>query len=416
MTAEAGAAAAPEGGHRIDRLGHRGDGIAPGPIYVARALPGEVVAGAEAEGRIAAPEILLAAPERVAPVCPHYDACGGCDLMHASDAFVASWKVDRVRGALADHGLAAPIRGIATSPPRSRRRAVLAARRTKSGALAGFHGRRSTVIAEVPQCQVLTPALIAALPLLQALARAGASRKGTLAATLTDTPAGLDIAVRGGLPADHDRAAALVALAADAPVARLSWEGTALLQRAAPHLPMGPARILPPPGAFLQATRHGEAALQAAVAEALAGAERVVDLFSGCGTFALPLAPTAEVHAVEADAGMLAALATAAAGVSGLRPVTTEVRDLHRAPLDAAALSRFDGAVMDPPRAGGLAQARALAAAPLARIAMVSCNPGSFARDTAELCAAGFGIAWVEVVDQFRWSPHVEVVAALQRR
>jgi len=151
------------------------------------------------------------------------------------------------------------------------------------------------------------------------------------------------------------------------------------------------------------------------VRAAVGPARRVADLFAGCGTFALPLAETAEVQAVEGDRGMLAALDAGWRGAPGLKRVTHEARDLFRRPLLPDELRAFDAAVIDPPRAGGEAQVAAIAASTLPRLAYVSCNPVTFARDVARLCSAGFHLDWVEVVDQFRWSAHVELAAALGR-
>jgi 23S rRNA (uracil1939-C5)-methyltransferase len=172
---------------------------------------------------------------------------------------------------------------------------------------------------------------------------------------------------------------------------------------------MGRARVTPPPGAFLQATREGEAALVSLVRDAARGAARMADLFAGVGTFALPLAETAEVHAVEGEAAMLDALQKGWRGAPGLHRVTTEARDLFRRPLDAADLRRFDAAVIDPPRAGAEAQVAELARAQVPVVAYVSCNPASFARDARALLAAGYRMDPITVVDQFRWSPHVEL-------
>ena len=399
----------------IERLGHQGDGIAPGPIYAARTLPGEVIRGDVVGDRIAAPKIVTPSPDRVSPPCPHYAACGGCALLHARDDFVAGWKQQVVATALAAQGLQAPFRPIATSPARSRRRAVLSGRRTKKGALVGFHGRASDTLTAVPGCLVLTPALVAILPALEAVVAAGASRKGEMSLAVTDTPAGIDIAATGGKPVAPDLDQALAGIVAAHPVARLSWDGEVLLQAAPPAIPFGPARVVPPPGAFLQATREGEAALLAGVTEAVAGAARIADLFAGCGTFALPLAARAEVLAVEGEAAMLAALAAGWRGAGGLRPLRTEVRDLFRSPLVAADLNRFDAVVIDPPRAGAAAQSAELARSAVPVIAAVSCNPVSFARDAATLVAGGYRLDWLQVVDQFRWSPHVELVATFRR-
>jgi len=401
---------------KIDRLGHRGDGVggAP-PVYVRRALPGEEVEGDVHEGRMASPRILTPSPDRVRPPCPHYRCCGGCDLMHASDGFVEGWKADVVRTALAAHGLPAPIRKVVTSPPGSRRRAVLAGTRTKSGAIVGFHGRASAVVVAVPGCLVLAPAILEALPHLEALTRAGAPRKGEIRLAVTATDTGLDVAVSDAKPFAGVETRALTEIASEAAFARLTWNGETLLQAVAPVVRMGPAEVALPPGAFLQATAEGENALVSAVSETVSGAGRVAELFSGAGTFALPLARDAEVHAVEGEGSLLAALDRGWRHGSGLRRVTTEKRDLFRRPLLRDELARFDAVVIDPPRAGAEAQIAELARAGPDRIASVSCNPATFARDTAQLVAAGYRLDRIDVIDQFRWSPHVELAASLAR-
>lgn len=404
---------------RIERLSLHADGIARGPggapVYVATALPGELVEGEVAEGRIAQPRILTPSADRVRPPCPHYRACGGCVLQHASDGFVARWKVDVVRLALAGQGLEAPIRGIDTSPARSRRRATLAGRRTKKGVLVGFHARASDSVFDLADCLVLRPELLACLPMLREITALGASRKGELALAVTLSDTGVDLAVTGGKDSDPALFEALGRLAETADLARLSWNGAPVAARRPPLHGFGPARVVPPSGAFLQATREGEAALLAAVREAVGGAAHIADLFAGSGTFALPLATGAEVHAVEGDAAMIAALDSGRRGAAGLKHITTETRDLFRRPLLADELARHGAVVIDPPRAGAEAQVAQLAASVVPVIAHVSCNPVTFARDARTLIAGGYRLDWVQVVDQFRWSAHVELAARFSR-
>ena len=399
----------------VERLGHHGDGIAPGPVFVPRALPGEVVEGEVDAGRMVQPKIVTPSPDRVAAPCPHYRTCGGCQLQHASDAFVADWKTGVVRTALAAQGLEAPVRGISTSPPRSRRRATLHGRRTKSGVIVGLHGRASGSLVAVPDCRVLTPAILAGLPALEAITGLAASRRSEVDLAVTDTESGLDVAVTGALPLTRETLPEAAQLAEAHDLARLVWNGEVVAERRPPILRIGGGTVPLPPGAFLQATREGEAALLSAVAEAVGEARRIADLFSGCGTFALPLSARGEVHAVEGDGALLSALDLGWRSAGGGKRVTTERRDLFRNPLRPDELDRFDAAVIDPPRAGAAAQTEALAASALSCIAAVSCNPVTFARDAKTLIDAGFRLDWVQVVDQFRWSPHVELAAAFHR-
>jgi len=396
--------------HTITRLGLKGDGITDDGIFIPFALPGEVFTNASEN-----PVRVVTSPERIAPVCQHFGTCGGCTLQHGSDKFLAGWKADIIRRALQAQGLETTFKPVDTSPPESRRRATFSARRTKKTTQVGFHKRGSADIFDLTSCALLVPAIIAALPACHALAGIGASRKGEIKISVTDSAAGPDIAVHGAKLLDGPLRARLAALAAEHNLARLSWNDEQVVDRKRPLQAMGKAQVLPPSGAFLQATAAGEAALVAAMLTAVAGAKRVVDLFAGCGTFSLPLAEHAEVHAVEGQAGMLAALDTGWRHAPGLKTVTTETRDLFARPLVPLDLRRFDAVVIDPPRAGAKAQVEEIVASGIALVGAVSCNPVSFARDAKILVDGGFTLDWVQPVDQFRWSGHVELAARFSR-
>src|SRR6056297_984018 len=210
--------------YRITRLGHLGDGIAEGPYFAPLTLPGEVITAQRDGEKLKDVKIVTPSSDRVAPPCRHFKSCGGCQLQHASDVFMAEWKIDVVRTALSAQGIEADFRPISTSPPLSRRRATFAARRTKKGAMAGFHAKASDVIVEIPGCQLLHPDLVAARGVVEALAMVGASRKGGLSVMVTRSENGLDVAVRGGKELDGPLRIELASLAAVHDLARLSWE------------------------------------------------------------------------------------------------------------------------------------------------------------------------------------------------
>lgn len=401
----------------IERLGHQGDGIAPGPLFAPRTLPGEIISGVISGQTLTDIRIEEPSETRVQAPCRHYKSCGGCQLQHASDDFVADWKVDVVRHALRTRGLETDFRPIQTSPSRSRRRATLSAKRTKKGAMVGFHGRASDIVTEITDCHLLAPELMAAIPMVEALAIVGASRKAPLSVTLTTSDAGLDVLVRNGKPLDGPLRIQLAQSIERYEIARLTWEDEPIGMEQPPTQRFGAARVCPPPGSFLQATHEGEAALVAAVQEGVGEARRIADLFAGCGTFSLPLAQKAEVHAVEGERDMLQALEQGWRMARGLKKITTETRDLFRNPMLPEDLKPFDAAydavVIDPPRAGAEAQVAEIVRAKVPTIAYVSCNPVTFARDAETLVAAGYSLNWVQVVDQFRWSSHTELAASL---
>ncbi len=397
----------------ITRLGHLGDGIAEGPLFAPRTLPDEVVTGTPQGDRLTDIRIVTPSEHRVKAPCAHYNACGGCALQHASDDFVAGWKRQVIQTALAAQDLNVSPEPTLTSPAGTRRRGTLHGKRTKKGALVGFHARAAETITPVPNCLLLDPVILAVIPTLETLTRIAASRAAEVAYHLTVSDAGLDLAIENAKPLDASIRQELPSYVAA--FARVTWNGEPVLQAAAPGVRFGTARVVPPPGAFLQATPEGESALVRAAMDAIGSASRVIDLFSGCGTFTFPAAAQASVHAMESEQTLLAALDHGVRHNQGLKPITTERRDLFRNPVLPEDLTKYEAAIIDPPRAGAEAQVAELAQSSIPRIAFVSCNPVTFAREAATLVQAGYTLNWVRVIDQFRWSPHIETVASFSK-
>jgi 23S rRNA (uracil1939-C5)-methyltransferase len=398
-------------GQIVERLNQAGLGQLADGTHLERVLPGEEVEPLpDGTARIITP-----VADRVKPPCRHFKSCGGCTMQHASDDFVAAWKTKIVERAMTARDLPFPFRTIHTSPAQSRRRARLSGRRTKKGAMVGFHAKGSDALIDIPDCQLLLPAIRAGFPALEALTIIAASRKSEVNLTVTDSLGGLDVMVETDRELTGQLRIELASLAEAHNLARLAWNDEVVVTRKAPDQEFGNTRVEPPAGAFLQATLEGEKSLVSAVLETATGAKRCVDLFAGAGTIALSLAQVAEVHAVESSSDMLESLDRGWRHAKGLKTVTTETRDLYRRPLEPDELKRFDLAVLDPPRAGADAQIATLCASKVRAVAMVSCNPVTFSRDAAALVAAGFTLNWIDIVDQFRWSPHVELVGSFTR-
>lgn len=399
----------------IQRLGQQGDGIGADGVFAAYTLPGESVEGDVTDNRMEVARRLSDSPDRVTPVCKHFGICGGCSLQHASDGFLAGWKQDVVRRALSAQGLEAEIRPTETSPAGSRRRAVFSGRRTKKTTIVGFHVRGSETSFNIEECPLLLPKVFDALPVCRDIVGLGASRTSEIKMSVTHSTAGLDISVSMAKPLDRSLRVAVARLAERFDLARLVWNGEGVAIRCRAVQVFGGVNVTPPAGAFLQATAHGEAALVKALQQAVGHASKIVDLFSGCGTFTLPLAQRAAVHAVESEADMLGALDEGWRHATGLKAVTTETRDLFRRPLVPLELKKYGAVVIDPPRAGAKAQTEELVKSDISVIGSVSCNPVTFARDARILADGGFTLDWVQPVDQFRWSGHVELVARFSR-
>lgn len=414
----------------VGSIGVRGDGIAhygETRVFLPFTLPGDHVRariGAR-HGDGCAGEIVSfeARASRQEPRCPHFGQCGGCALQHLPAELYAASKISWLKSALERQGLAdAPIHPLRLLPPGTRRRARLTLRRPRGRAAAevGFQARASHRVIDMQHCAVLHPHLVALVAPLRRLAPDILAPGGEGAATATLAETGIDLLF------DLARAPALGALEAFAAfacaedLARLAWrlpgeEPAPVAQHRPVRVTMGGVAVDLPYDAFLQASAEADAALIEAVTDAAAGARYVADLFAGIGTFTFPLAATAIVHAVEGDEAALAALKSAVARAGLGARITAEPRDLARRPLGAAELARFDCALFDPPRAGAIAQAKAVAASSVPRAIAVSCNPATFARDARALAEGGFRIATIAPFDSFVWSPHLELVALFER-
>ncbi len=406
----------------IASMGHRGDGIAEArdpAVYVPYTLPGETVEVEAVPGHPDRRRLLavkLPSPERIAPVCPHFGTCGGCAVQHWSFASYRAWKRGLVIEALAQAGLNAPLGDLIDAHGEGRRRAVFHARSRGRDILeVGFAASRSHRIVDIDRCPVLSPALDGAIDAAWDLAETVKHKGKPLDIQVTATEVGLDVDLRGSGPLPPE-AMSRLARAADAHrLARLTRHGELVGQRAVPVVRVGKAVVPLPPGAFLQATAEGEASLARLVCAHVAEARNIADLFCGIGPFALRLAERARVTAADSDAGAVAALGAAAKTTPGLKPVATEQRDLYRRPFAEPELEPFDAVVFDPPRQGALAQAQKLARCDVPFVIAVSCNAATFARDVRVLVDGGYRLEAVTPVDQFRYTPHVEIVARLAR-
>ena len=405
----------------IEAVGGEGDGIAAGPLYAPFTLPGERVRLAAGPHRREVEAILEASAERVTPPCPHFGVCGGCALQHWDHAPYLAWKVERLVRTLARERIETEILPAFAAPPHTRRRLALHARPgRKDAARLGFKTRKSWDVVDIRACPISDPALEAALPALRRLAAPmfeHPKSAPTLHVTLTATGIDVDITgverKSGGLSADARMR--LAEIAAEADLARVTLDGEMAYLARQPIVRIGAATVALPAGAFLQAVPAAESAMAALAVEAAAGAERIADLFSGVGTFTFRLAEIAPVLAADGAAPAIRALQAAVATAPGLHGVAAEARDLTKRPVLAEEMKRIDTVVFDPPRAGAAEQAAEIARSNVARAIGVSCNPATFVRDARTLIDAGFTLERLLPVDQFLWSPHVELVGVFRR-
>jgi 23S rRNA (uracil1939-C5)-methyltransferase len=406
----------------IDHVGHRGDGIgfAGGEsLFVPYTLAGETVEVepvADHPDRRSLMRIEHASPERIDPFCRYFGACGGCAIQHWQPEAYRAWKRQIVVDTLDHVGIACDVAALIDAHGAGRRRITVHARRGGDGELrTGFAAANSHAIVAISECPILDPGLRGALDAARALAEALKPTAKPLDIQVTAAGNGLDVDVRGSGPLSTALIASLSEIAQRHGLARLTRHGELVLMRTPPAIEIGAARVILPPGSFLQATLAGEEALAALVSGHCKRAKHIADLFCGVGPFALRLAAKARVTAFDSDAGAVTALAKAVTSASGLKPVKAETRDLFRRPLMAQELRDYDTIVFDPPRQGALAQVKQLAASKIPVVIAVSCNVATFVRDARILIDGGYKIEGVTPVDQFRHTPHVELVARFAR-
>ena len=406
----------------IDHVGQLGDGVAFSDghtVFVPYTLGGETVEAQSVAGHPDRRHLLRvehASAQRIAPFCRYFGACGGCAIQHWEPDAYRAWKRQIVVDTLDHAGIACEVNELIDAHGAGRRRITVHARHNADGELhVGFAAANSHAIVAIDNCPILDPALGGALDAARALAEILKPASKPLDIQVTATDSGLDVDVRGSGPLPSTMIATLSRLAEQRALARLTRHGELVLMRTPPTIAIGAAQVTLPPGSFLQATVAGEEALAALVSEHCKRAKHIADLFCGVGPFALRLAAKSRISAFDSDAGAVTALQKAATSTSGLKPIKAETRDLFRRPLMPQELRDYDAVVFDPPRQGAQAQAQQLAASKIPVVVAVSCNVATFARDARILIDGGYRIEGVTPVDQFRHTPHVELVARFRR-
>ncbi len=395
------------GTFKVESLGQRGDGLirdGENLLHVAKVLPGETVE--LANDKLAS--IITKSTERVEPFCAVHDTCGGCKFQHWREESYRNWKHALVVDTLAAAGLKTEVADLIDAHGTGRRRVSLHVREIDGLWRAGFMGEKSHKLQPFETCPVLVPALVSAAK----IAACFGPLMGECDVAVTETALGLDIAIKAERKANEKRLPALQTQFDQHNLCRLSVNGEALFVRATPTIRMGAALVPLPVQSFLQATAEGESVLAQLVVAALKKSRDVADLFCGLGPLAFRLAEVAPVIAIDADKQAITCLQQAIRHTQGLKPIKAEVRDLMHNPLVVMELKQFDGVVFDPPRAGAFAQAQQLAKSKVKRVAAVSCDLSTFVRDAKILVEGGYKLTRVTPVDQFKWTPHVELVGA----
>ncbi len=414
----------------ITTLGQQGDGIAlheERPLFVARAAAGDrlrvdLPTGKETHARII--EVLEPGPSRRNAPCPHYERCGGCQLQHLDLQAYQAWKENAVQQMLAKAGVVPDMWLPSVFIPNgTRRRVTFAAHKKDKNVTLGLHQLRSHQIEDLTTCLLLTPALenirAKLKPYLLRLLPEGKPTD----VSLQDIDGSVELILTGDFgDLSFTKMDLINEMAYGLGLARIGWrkglfdKADTLIAPLPTKKTFGKIQVDIPPASFLQPSGEGEAALVAGVLEGCKDLKRAAfaDLFAGCGTFTGHLLERGTVYAAESEAESIEALKKVA--LSMPKKLQAEKRDLFKEPLTVKELNGFDCVVFDPPRAGAQAQAATMAQAQkLNRIIAVSCNPVTFIRDAELLIGGGYKLKSVQLVDQFIWSAHSELIGVFSR-
>ncbi len=409
----------------ITSLGGLGDGIADvngKPLFVPKTVVGDTLhvrvlkeTSTELRGEIA--EIITAGENRAIPPCRHFESCGGCSLQQLKEQAYKAFKTQMFHSALRQAGYDLPDASIAFLPASSRRRVEMRVYRRGGITQMAYFRPGTNELLPIEKCLILTKPLQSFLfPLSKALGDLqGVEHIKSI--KLTHLESGIDMLLV--LKQELNREA-LLALAEHTDVARLSMqvnnsEPRIIVSRRQAEIMLAGYPIALPADAFLQSSAEAQARLTEFVITHIPTKGNVLDLFSGIGTYSFPMTKAHTVHAVESHAGMVSHLKKAAKKHQLEKILTAECRDLFHAPLSKTELSKFEAVVINPPRPGAKRQVEEIAASGISRVVMISCNPGTFARDAKILKNAGFSLTHAEAIDQFVYSPHLEIAAVFSR-
>lgn len=408
---------------RVMEIGRHGDGIAvpeeepskQQKYFVPHTLPGERVSIRAAGNRADLLEVIEPSADRVPPFCPHYQRCGGCSAQHMSDAFYRNWKKSIVETAFENRELETAVDEISDAHGEGRRRVTFHAILTQERVKVGFMKPKSRQLTEIGNCPILVPALKDAPQIAHDLGLAFIGSVRSLDISFTETTAGIDCDIRGTDDLTYDMHVDLAEAANKWDLARLTLEGVVELERRKPYLRVDDCRVPVPPAGFLQATTEGEAFLTQQVLELTQNAKKIADLFCGVGPFALRQARHAQVYAADSNEQAVQALKEGAHATPGLKQVDAEVRDLFRNPLYRDDLDAFDAVILNPARAGALAQATEISHSEVPLVVYVSCDPATLARDADILTDGGYELVRLMPVDQFKYTAHIETIAVFRK-
>lgn len=399
----------------ITGLGQEGDGRTQDDQFIPLSLPGDEGVVYQ-DGRI---DLKTLSPYRQSPPCVHFGDCGGCALQHMTPDFYQDFKTKTLKDLCDHHELTCEMGALKSFPMASRRRLSLHAKRIGKDIILGFKRKKSWDIVPLTMCAIAHPALEAAIEPLKGLAKYLFEKpKSAPILHLTHTQTGIDVDISGVQSPEQlslETKMTLSAVSQKIGLARLSMGQHLIYQDRAPMITIGLAKLALPHGAFLQASCEAEAYLQEQVRSHIKNRKNILDLFCGIGTFTLDIAKTHVVTGYDSNAEAVIALKKTHAQTQGLKPLSAHKRDLFREPLIERELKGFDCVVLDPPRAGCELQCKKLSLSEVKTIIYVSCMPKTFVRDAKILIAGGYTLKQIKPVDQFIFSPHLELVSVFER-
>jgi 23S rRNA (uracil1939-C5)-methyltransferase len=412
----------------IESLGSAGDGIAElcgKKLFVLYTAPGDVVevellSNKKAHAKIK--KLYTHSSKRQDPACQHFTQCGGCSLQHVKEDYYTQFKTEIVEKLLSEIGAKTTIAPLISVKEKSRRRAEFKVQYKKGQPQIGFFSAQSHQLIALEECPVCEDSITQLLPSLKECINQLSPHISSLSLTILDKGVDITIATTKNLSLNDQELLKdwakkqSVTRISSHPVADNQYHHT-FYDTQNNTITFDKVAVAIPPGAFIQASSTAQEAIITYVKKYLEQCHYIADLYAGCGCYSASLAPHCNhVWAYEGVQSMVSALHNASIANALSNKITATTRDLFKNPLKPHELQRFDGVVINPPRNGALAQIKQLQLAKVPTIVMVSCNPTTFKRDARHLIENGYELSEITPIDQFYWTPHLELVAKFEKK
>ena len=369
-------------------------------------------------------EIIKESKERIKPKCKHFFKCGGCLLQHWNFNNYIYWKFNLISNPMKNILPNFQTSKLQLTKIRSRRRAKIFAKKTINKILIGFKEYKSNNIIDINECIVVHPDILSIIKKISVPLNKIMKINDEITFNVNKLDNGLDILIKIGETNTFEDFFHLNSWCISNKIVRLSLQKNnkeiellGIFDSVSLHLEVGNVYMLPPPGGFFQATKLAEKIILQNIFSYIKNFQslKILDLFSGSGTFSLPLLKNNHyVYSVDANELFINSLIKASKEQNLFNKLNTSIVNLMKNNLETQFIKSFDLVIVDPPRSGAKLAYNKLAEAKIPKIISISCNVDTFLSNCKILLKNDYKLISIIPIDQFLFTGHLETVAIFE--